>query len=120
MAEKKVTVNEKFVAVVALLKGEEPAIEDFDVEAAIEFLEDRAAKAIRKPAKRKVDPEVEEFRKAVATYLADAAEPVTAKMVGEALEVSVQKASAALRALVAAEVAAVIEAEKGPKAYVLV
>lgn len=100
MAEKKVTIVEKFAATIAILEGREPEIA-WDAMDAVEFLEDRAEKAKSKPRERKVKPEVVEFRNAVAEFLADQNEPVPAKVVGEALGESTQKASAALRALVA-------------------
>ena len=100
MAEKKITIAEKFAATIAILEGREPEIE-FDAIDAVAFLEDRAEKAKSKPRERKVKPEVAEFRDHVAEFLANEGEPVTAKHVGEALVVSTQKASAALRALVA-------------------
>lgn len=100
MAEKKITIAEKFAATIAILEGREPEIE-FGMADAIEFLMDRAEKAKSKPREYKVKPEVEEFRNFVADFLANEEKPVTAKQVGEALVVSTQKASAALRALVA-------------------
>lgn len=99
MAEK-ITIAEKFAATIAILEGREPEIA-FDAIDAVEFLQDRAEKAKSKPRERKVKPEVAEFRDHVAGFLATEDEPVTAKHVGEALAVSTQKASAALRALVA-------------------
>ena len=99
MAEVKITIAEKFAATIALFEGGVPEIE-WTAADAVEFLKDRAEKAKSKPRERKVKPEVEEFRNAVANFLAAQSEPVTAKMVGEALEASTQKASAALRALV--------------------
>ena len=109
--EKKVTIQEKFAATIALLDGMEPEIE-WDVADAIEFLADRAEKAKSKPRERKVKPEVVEFRNAVAEFLDGQTEPVTAKAVGEALGESTQKASAALRALVADGRAVAHEGEK--------
>lgn len=119
MAEK-ITVAQKFAATIAILAGEAPEIE-FDRAQAIAFLEDRAEKAKSKPRAKKVDPEKEEFRKAVASFLAEQAEPVTAKVVAEGMEVSTQKASAALRALVAEDVAIAIAPEKArdAKTYVI-
>lgn len=100
MAEKKITIAEKFAATIALFEGAEPEIEWGPADA-IEFLKDRAEKAKSKPRERKVKPEVAEFRAAVAEFIAGQAEPVTAKEVGAALNESTQKASAALRFLVA-------------------
>ena len=98
MAEKKITIAEKFAATIAILEGRPPEIE-FDAADAVEFLNDRAEKAKSKPRERKTKPEVLEFRAAVVDFLVDQEEPVTAKTVGAALNESTQKASAALRAL---------------------
>jgi predicted Rossmann fold nucleotide-binding protein DprA/Smf involved in DNA uptake len=100
MAEKiKITIQDKFAATIALVRGLEPQIEWSSADA-VEFLEDRAEKAKSKPRERKVKPEVAEFRERVAEFVANQAEPVTAKEVGAALDESTQKASAALRFLV--------------------
>lgn len=111
MAEKKITIAEKFAATIAILEGREPEIEWGAIEA-VEFLEDRAEKAKSKPRERKVKPEIAEFREAVAKFLDGQDEPVPAKAVGEALGASTQKASAALRALVAEGRVAAHEGEK--------
>ena len=100
MTEKRITLAEKFAATIAILEGTEPEIE-FDAVDAVEFLKDRAEKAKSKPRERKVKPEVAEFRARVAEFVAGQNEPVTAKEVGAALGESTQKASAALRFLVA-------------------
>lgn len=100
MAEKKITIVEKFAATIAILEGREPEIE-FDAVDAVEFLQDRAEKAKSKPRERKVKPEVAEFRECVAEIMAGAEAPMTAKEVGATLGESTQKASAALRFLVA-------------------
>lgn len=100
MAEKKITIAEKFAATIALFEGAEPEIEWGPADA-VEFLKDRAEKAKSKPRERKVKPEVAEFRERVAEFMAGAEAPVTAKEVGAALGESTQKASAALRFLVA-------------------
>lgn len=119
MAEK-ITVAEKFAATIAILEGTEPAI-DFTVADAIAFIADRAEKAKGKPRAHQTKPEVTEFRAAVATYMAEVGTEVTAKEAGEALGVSVQKASAALRYLAGEGVLTVIEGEKAKdaKRYVL-
>lgn len=65
-----------------------------------------------KPRERKVKPEVEEFRANVLEALRGAEGPMTGKMVAGALEVSVQKASAALRFLVESGAAVKLEGEK--------
>ena len=111
MAEKKITIAEKFAATIALFEGVEPEIEWTPADA-VEFLEDRAEKAKSKPRERKVKPEVAEFREHVAEFLDGKDEPVTAKTVAEALGVSTQKASAALRALVAEGTAIAHDGEK--------
>lgn len=99
MAEKKITIAEKFAATIAILEGREPEIA-FDAIDAVEFLEDRAEKAKSKPRERKVKPEVLEFRDAIVAFLEGRDEPVAAKAVAEAFGVSTQKAGAHLRALV--------------------
>ncbi len=111
MAEKKITIAEKFAATIAILEGREPEIE-WDAVDAVEFLEDRAEKAKSKPRERKVKPEVAEFRERVAEFLDTQEDFVTAKVVAEALGVSTQKASAALRALVAEGKAVARDGEK--------
>ena len=110
MAEK-ITIAEKFAATIAILEGREPEIA-FDAIDAVEFLQDRAEKAKSKPRERKVKPEVAEFREHVAEFLDGKDEPVTAKTVAEAFGVSTQKASAALRALVAESTAIAHDGEK--------
>ena len=100
MAEKKITIAEKFAATIALFEGAEPEIEWGPADA-VEFLKDRAEKAKSKPRERKVKPEVIEFRKAIVEFLEGQDAPVTAKVVGAALGESTQKAGAHLRALVA-------------------
>lgn len=119
MAEK-ITLAQKFAATIAILEGETPEIE-FTVADAVAFIEDRAEKAKAKPRAKTVDPEKDAFRKAVATFLAEQTEPVTAKMAAEALDVSTQKASAALRMLAEDGIANVIVGAKArdPKAYVI-
>lgn len=111
MAEKKITIAEKFAATIAILENREPEIE-FNAVDAVEFLKDRAEKAKSKPRERKVKPEVAEFRERVAEWLVGQDEPVTAKEVGAALGESTQKASAALRFLVAEEKAVAHDGEK--------
>ena len=119
MAEK-ITVAQKFAATIAILEGAEPEIE-FDVLDAIAFLEDRAEKAKSKPRERKVNADVEEFRACVASFLGEQDAPVTAKTVAEALGVSTQKASAALRFLTeqGAAVATAGEKARDAKPYVI-
>ena len=112
MTEKKITIAEKFAATIALFEGIEPEIA-WTAADAVEFLADRAEKAKGKPRAHKVKPEVLEFRAAVADYMSDTEEPVTAKDVATAVGESTQKTSAALRALVAE---GVVEAHDGEKA----
>lgn len=111
MTEKKITIQDKFAATIALFQGVEPEIE-WTAADAVEFLADRAEKAKSKPREHKVKPEVAEFRAAVADFLANQSEPVTAKAVGEFAGESTQKASAALRALVEEGVAIAHDGEK--------
>ena len=112
MTEKKITIAEKFAATIALFEGTEPEIA-WTAADAVEFLADRAEKAKGKPRAHKVKPEVLEFRAAVADYMSDTDEPVTAKDVAAAVGESTQKTSAALRALVAE---GIVEAHDGEKA----
>lgn len=65
-----------------------------------------------KPRQHKVKPEVEMFREAVLAMLQGATGPMTNKEVAEAMEVSSQKASAALRFLVKEELVIRTEGEK--------
>lgn len=65
-----------------------------------------------KPRQHKVKPEVEMFREAVLAMLQEATGPMTNKEVAEAMEVSSQKASAALRFLVKEELVVRTEGEK--------
>lgn len=118
MAEKKITVAEKFAATIALVRGLEPEIEWSSTDA-VEFLEDRAEKAKGKPRAHKAKPETVEFRGAVAEFMAGQAEPMTAKEVGAALGESTQKASAALRFLAGEGVVIAYDGEKArdPKTY---
>ena len=118
MAEKKITVAEKFAATIALFEGVEPEIE-WDAVDAVEFLKDRAEKAKGKPRAHKAKPETVEFRGAVAEFMAGQAEPMTAKEVGAALGESTQKASAALRFLAGEGVVIAHDGEKArdPKTY---
>ncbi len=120
MAEKKITIAEKFAATIALFEGTDPEIA-WTAADAVEFLRDRAEKAKSKPREHKVKSETLEFRAAVADFLADQTEPVTARTVSEATYASTQKASAALRALVAEGVAIAHDGEKtrDPKTYEL-
>lgn len=118
MAEKKITVAEKFAATIALFEGVEPEIEWGPADA-VEFLKDRAEKAKGKPREHKVKPETAEFRERVAEFLAKQDAPVTAKEVGAALGESTQMASAALRFLVGEGQAVGHDGEKArdPKTY---
>lgn len=111
MAEKKITVAEKFAATIAILEGREPEIA-WGLAEAVEFLADRAEKAKGKPRAHKVKPETAEFRERVAEFLEGQEAPVTAKEVGAALGESTQKASAALRFLVGEGVAVAHDGEK--------
>ena len=116
----KITIAEKFAATIAILEGTEPAI-DFDTADAIAFLEDRAEKAKSKLRAHKVKAETEEFRSAVATFMSETSEGMTAKQVAEALsdetvKVSTQKASAALRFLAGEGILTVTEGAKAKDA----
>ena len=112
MTEKtKITIQDKFAATIALFEGTEPEIAWTPADA-VEFLHDRAEKAKSKPRERKANPEVVAFRAAVADFLSNQTEPVTAKAVAEACGESTQKASAALRALVEDGTAVAHDGEK--------
>lgn len=65
-----------------------------------------------KPREHKVKPEVAEFRMAVLEMLKGASGPMTNKEVAETMEVSPQKASAALRFLVGEGAVSRMEGEK--------
>ncbi len=105
------TVNEKYAATIAILKGESV---EFTVEEAIEFLETRKNK---KSSSRKVDPAKEEFYSAVASELTD--EPQTAKEIAETIGESPAKVRGALTVLVKRGIADTFEPEKkgAPKGY---
>ena len=101
------TVNEKFAATIAVLKGE---VTEFTAEQAVEFLEDRMAKNSRKRSPRKVDPAKEEFYGKVADELTG--EPQTAKEIAEIIGESAAKVRGALTVLVKRGVAVDFEPEK--------
>lgn len=65
----------------------------------VEFCEHKIAQ-LSKPKSRKVNPEAAAFRESVAVHLAEVDEPMTNKALAEVMDVSSQKMSAALRALV--------------------
>lgn len=111
MAEKKITIAEKFAATIALFEGTEPEIAWTPADA-VEFLQDRAEKAKSKPREHKIKPEALELRALITDFLANQDEPVPAKTVGEALGESTQKAASHLRALVADGVAIAHDGEK--------
>lgn len=75
-----------------------------------------------KVRERKVKPEVEAFRAATLSVLQGAEGPMTCKMVAETMEVSCQKAAAALRFLVEGGLATKAEGEKksDPAVYMAV
>lgn len=118
MAERKITVAEKFAATIALFEGVEPEIE-WNAADAVEFLKDRAEKAKGKPRVHKAKPETVEFRARVAEWVEGQNAPVTAKETGAALGESTQMASAALRFLVKEGVVIAHDGEKArdPKTY---
>ena len=109
----KITVAQKFAATIAILKGETPEIE-FSTADAVAFMEDRAekAKSKRKSGPRAPKPETVEFRNKVKDFMEFQTEPVVAKTVAEELNVSTQKASAALRFLTAEGILEVVEGGK--------
>lgn len=108
----KITLAQKFAATIAILKGETPEIE-FSTADAVAFLEDRAAKAkSKKSGPRAPKPETVEFRNKVKDFMQFQTEPVAAKAIAEELNVSTQKASAALRFLATEGVLEVVEGGK--------
>jgi predicted ArsR family transcriptional regulator len=113
MAEK-ITQKQIFAHIAEVMADDEMVVEF--CEKKIAQIEARAAKP-RSP--RKPKPEVVEFRAKVEEYLMGAEDPVSAADVRDAFEVSVQKASAALRYLVKEGKAEVVESEKAsdPKRY---
>lgn len=90
MAEKKITRKDLFARIA------ETMADDAEVVAMCE----KYIEQLSKPRERKVKPEVEMFREAVLAMLQEATGPMTNKEVAEAMQVSPQKASAALRFLV--------------------
>lgn len=111
----KITIAKKFAATIAILEGTAPEIE-FSTADAIAFLEERAEKAKSKPRAHKTNSEVEEFRVNVSAFMQDQNDAMTAKMVAEALKVSTQKASAALRYLANEGILTVTEGKKSKDA----
>ena len=109
----KITVAQKFAATIAILEGETPEIE-FSTADAVAFLEDRAekAKSKKKSSPRAPKPETVEFRNKVKDFMEFQTEPTAAKTVAEELNVSTQKASAALRFLATEGVLEVVEGGK--------
>lgn len=101
------TINEKFTATIAILKGEST---DFTVEEAVAFLEDRVSKNSRKRSPRKADPVKEEFYGVVASELTN--EPQCAKYIAETLGESAAKVRGALTVLVKRGIAQSFEPEK--------
>lgn len=118
MADYKMTIKDQFAATIAILKGEQPRFE-WSTADAIHFLEGRLAQA-SKPKKKstKVNQEAEAFALEVSRVMTS--EPVTAKDVAAMLDVSAQKASAALRRLVKEGVAVEVgRSETGSKTYAI-
>ena len=113
MAEK-ITQKQIFAHIAEVMADDEMVVEF--CEKKIAQIEARAAKP-RTP--RKPKPEVVEFRAKVEEFLETADGPIAAADVRDAFEVSIQKASAALRYLVKEGKAEVVESEKAsdPKRY---
>ena len=114
MAEK-ITQKQIFAHIAEVMADDEMVVEF--CEKKIAQIEARAAKP-RSP--RKPKPEVVEFRAKVAEFLEGADGPVCAADVRDAFDVSIQKASAALRFLVKDGKAETVESEKArdPKRYI--
>ena len=104
MAEKMMTQKQALAIAIEALEG---TGQDEAVKVLAKMLEQKS-----KPRERKVKPEVEAFRVEVLEVLKGAEGPMTGKEVAGVLEVSVQKASAALRFLVEGEMAMKVEGEK--------
>lgn len=102
MAEKKITRKDLFARIA------ETMADDAEVVAMCE----KYIEQLSKPRERKVKPEVEMFREAVLAMLQEATGPMTNKEVAEAMQVSPQKASAALRFLVERNLVVRIDGEK--------
>ena len=112
MANKKMTMVEKFDATKALLMGETPAV-PFTIEDAIAFMDDRKGQAVKKnsSADRKPTPkELEKmaadkaFTDAILSVLATAENPMSVGEISKAheglVELSNQKMTSLLTALV--------------------
>ena len=104
MAEKMMTQKQALAIAIEALEG---TGQDEAVKVLAKMLEQKS-----KPRERKVKPEVEAFRAEVLEVLKGAEGPMTGKEVAGVLEVSVQKASAALRFLVEGGMAMKVEGEK--------
>ena len=111
----KITQKQIFAHIAEVMADDEMVVEFCQKK--IDQIEARAA-APRKP--RKPKPEVVEFRAKVAEFLETADGPIAAADVRDAFDVSIQKASAALRFLVQDGKAEVVESEKArdPKRYI--
>ena len=111
----KITQKQIFAHIAEVMADDEMVVEF--CEKKIAQIEARAAKP-RSP--RKPKPEVVEFRAKVAEFLEGADGPVCAADVRDAFDVSIQKASAALRFLVKDGKAQTVESEKArdPKRYI--
>lgn len=102
MAEKKITRKDLFARIA------ETMADDAEVVAMCE----KYIEQLSKPRERKVKPEVEEFRMAVIQLFVNAGVEMTNKQVAEAMQVSSQKSSAALRTLVERGMIVRVEGEK--------
>lgn len=104
-----ITIAQKFAATIAIMEGQEPEIE-FSAADAVEFLNDRMAKATRIVTPRATKPETVEFRNAVASLVAEMEGEFKTKDIVAATGESSQKCSAALRYLVGEGVLAEVPA----------
>lgn len=104
MAEKMMTQKQALAIAIEALEG---AGQAEAVKVLTKMLEQKS-----KPRERKANPEVETFREAVLDMLREAEGPMTNKEVAEAMQVSPQKASAALRFLVQGQYVTRVEGEK--------
>ena len=104
MANKDMTQKQALAIAIEALEG---TGQDEAMGVLVKMLEQKS-----KPRERKANPEVEAFRMQVLEVLKGAEGPMTGKEIAGTLEVSVQKASAALRFLVEAGAAVKLEGEK--------
>lgn len=109
MAETKATRKELFELAKTAVEGG-ITLTDEQVEALVEMF-DKYIAQLTKPRKKTTNPETEAFRASVATWLSEHEGAYTNAELTEAMGVSAQKMSAALRYLVAQDAVIRIEGE---------